>query len=194
VWWAEPDAQDLTLRLEAQGFDANQILLIRTNPSVDQPESLRHPIVDFFSDDTPEEFRARLFALIEFQRQTKLASLLARWTGPQDESEKIALVERAHIAHALALCHGLPPGKHEKILRESLHPAPLEEKWPGDLPLEDLLVRVAALAQSHGGDPATFRAAYRGPSQLLPYRLRSDLRAAVEQVMRAAWRGNGHVA
>lgn len=152
--------------------------------------------------ETPDEFRARLFARIETHRQRRLGHELDRDPVPGEAGEEVspderaARLERAHFVHALALLQELPPDQHGRAIRAALHPSgPVPTTpWEANLPHELLLTEIAALALAHSGHAQKFREAFRDRTVLIAFRARNELKEQVEKILEPIWGGKPHAA
>jgi len=186
--------------LSAKGLPPDQIILCLKEgaPPTFACDSLTG-FLEVLDSDSIEERKRRFNARIETQKHRKLAAAIetARLKGipsglPADEW--CARLDAAHLTHAFCLAIDLAPRIHGSSLKLALEHHAEKSQWPSSIPIEELLPLCARLALRHWQTPAKFREEFRDCSTKLPFRLRTDLRNAVERCLESMWKGLSHAA
>jgi len=186
-------------KLFAVGVPADQVFLAY-DVNLPEPELL-HAFAGklWVSGDEPiEELRHRIASALVAQRHRKLEQEIERaersgLTTELGMPEWLLRIDAVHLAHAMALTLELNPQAHGQALREAFSaykPGP----WAPDLSLAQAVAACAHLARRGGKDPPQFREAFRRDGALLAPRLRTELKAAAERSLDAAWRAYAPVA
>jgi hypothetical protein len=169
-----------------------------------RPELFKHLLidksmgsVDFCETENLLSLRQRIYSAVEIQRHKILQTEVekARDSGLVSSvtaEDWILAVEIAHLTHAVSLSLELTLLEHREAIRRSLRAGPHGQPdcWDAGFTLPELVSLVSSLAHRSWPSPAKFREDYRNLSAKISFRLRTDLKNAIERCMERAWREN----
>lgn len=172
------------------GINPDQIIVFWTSQETFQNQYLPVlGVLDNIEGESVEEFRQRLMSKLECQRQKRLGYALtcaeeAGLSTRLTESELAHTVDHIRIAHALACSYGLPPAKHNNLLKKCLEGQTKQlTSWPADIEVDSLIIEASrSLLQCLGSD-VNLRDAIRERAALLPFRARTDLLHHIENCL-----------
>lgn len=139
------------------------------------------------NSETAEEFKFRVANFFELQR----ISLLNEFCEKIRPQAPNCVPPAVNIAHSLCLQLQLAPEEHIQSLHKSL------EALDGKSPPKNLPETISNLAISLFrlmDQPNLAREELKNITAQLPFRLRTEIRAAVEKTFERIWRGNSHAA
>ncbi len=137
--------------------------------------------------ETAEEFKARIATFFELQRISFLNEFFQR-----ARAEITAYLPPAvNIAHSLCLQLQVSPEEHVQALNLTFH-----LNTPNDFPksLAETICKISSRLTDCLDQPNLAREELKNLTAQLPFRLRTEVRAAVEKTFERLWRSNAHVA
>ncbi len=156
--------------------------------------------LDLLENETIEEFRLRLLARLEIQRQKKLNYALqsASEHSPSNASDGIDLsirIDGARITHSLACAYALSPHSHSLALKAAIENAPHgAEPWAAETTTEELILKCAFLLLDCQARGNSFKEQFKERSAALPFRARSELLHHIETGLGFLLGGKSHAA
>jgi hypothetical protein len=187
----DPELEPFLASLARAGAAADQVLVLSATGGEPRASvASGHGTLELFEGEGPEEFRSRLLARVEAQRQKKLPNAfreaqengIARRLGDQELARALDVTR---VAHALACGYGLSPAAHGRVLQACLAGAarPPAAPWPGDVPAETLIPEAAAVFVDAVLKGFSGREAVRERAAVLSFRCRTDLLHQVESCL-----------
>jgi hypothetical protein len=184
--------------LEARGITSERIIVYwQGGESFSASKFLG--CIDEFPGETADEFRPRLLAKLDCQRQKRIAAALESAfaegaLGSLPEAERLRRATSARIAHALACDYGLGPLAHGRAIHACLNgDSTLSTIWTAQPPLERILAEASAFSLHCLENGKSLRESLRERAGSLPFSVRADLLQHVENCL-GLLLGGRHVA
>lgn len=188
--------------LQKENFPEDQIILF-----VNSTEQIRHSDFCLFEkmpSEKAEDFRLRLQTTLEIAKQKKIDHelLLANENNSFNENEgpnKLSnemKIGAAHLAHALCIALKASPQQHTSAIRACLQAniaLDCESESPADQPLENLVKECAFLILQNT-NVQIFRLKFRKKTSLLNFKLKTELKNAIDRCCEHLWEGHSRAA